>query len=312
MAVYTQLQENEIRKIGADYGLTIVDFAPIEAGASNSNYLLHTQQGDYVLTFFGDKTLAHANKLGQLLLLLAEHEFPTTRLLHPVKGGLTTMHKGKAVMLKAHIVGEMYQDLDEAMLRQIGAMMARLHQLPVPDFVPNGLSSGWQCLPDIVDQNVDPEYEAWIAKRLAELARRLPRELSRGLIHGDIFYDNVLFVGKKLAAIIDLEEATSYYKVFDLGMGIVGSCCGKSTVVLAKARALVDGYQQIRALEGKEKRALQLFIEYAATIVSCWRFWKYHIDTPIAEKADKHRQMRRIAKEIRGIPQARFLDAVCA
>ena len=312
MAVYTQLQENEIRNIGADYGLTIVDFAPIEAGAGNSNYLLHTQQGDYVLTRFDNKTLDYATRLGRLLLLLAEHKFPTTRLLPPVKGGLTITHKGKAVMVKAYIVGEMYQDLDEAMLRQIGAAMARLHQLPVPDFVSNMLTYGWLRLPSIVDQNVDPEYEGWIANRFTEFEQRLPQELPRGLVHGDIFYDNVLFDGKKLAAIIDMEEATHHYKAFDLGMGIVGMCCRKSTVELYQARALVNGYRQIRELEEGEKKALQLLCEYAAASVSCWRFWRYHIDTRIAEKANKHRQMMHLAEEIASIPQARFLDAVCA
>ncbi len=312
MTVYTQLQENDIREIGDAYGLSIVDFEPIEAGASNSNYLLHTRQGKYVLTLFDDKSLDHVTRLGQLLLMLAEREFPTPRLLHPVKGGLIITHKRMSVMIKAYISGEVHVDLDEAMLHQVGAAMARLHQLAVPDFLSNKQLYGWEHFPGVVSQNVDPEYETWIANRLAELERRVPRDLPSGLIHGDIFYDNVLFVDKKLAAIIDMEEATHYYKVFDLGMAIVGMCCSKLTPELAKARALVNGYRHIRELESGEKNALQLFSEYAAASVSCWRFWKYHIDTSSAEKADKHRHMVRIAEEIRRIPRARFLDAVCA
>ncbi len=190
--------------------------------------------------------------------------------------------------------------------------MARLHQLAVPEFLLNQRTYGWQYLSSVIDQNVDPEYEVWIANRFTELTQRLPQELPRGLVHGDIFYDNVLFVGKKLAAIIDLEEATHHYKAFDLGMGIVGMCCRKSTVELDQARALVNGYRQIRELEEGEKKALQLLCEYAAASVSCWRFWRYHVDTRIAEKANKHRQMMHLAEGIRNIPRARFLNAVCA
>jgi homoserine kinase type II len=312
MTVYTQLQARDVRDLCDDYGLAVLDFEPIEAGASNSNYVLHTRQGRYVLTFFDDKTLDHATRLARLLLLLEEYEFPAPRLLPPVEGGLIVTREGKAVMVKAYIAGEVHHDLDQAMLRQIGAAMARLHQVPVPEFLAHKQTYGRECLPDVVDQNVDPEYETWVASRFAELERRLPRELPSGLIHGDLFYDNVLFVDGELEAIIDLEEAIYHYKGFDLGMGIVGTCCRDSAVVLDKARALVDGYRRVRELEEGEKKALQSFCEYAATSVSCWRFWKYHVDMPSAEKADKHRHMVRIAENIRSIPRERFWDAVCA
>ena len=76
------------------------------------------------------------------------------------------------------------------------------------------------------------------------------------------------------------------------------------------ARSLVNGYQQVRMLGKKEKDALQLFTEHAATAVSCWRFWKYHIHTRITENADKHRQMMYLAKEIGDIPRTQFIDGV--
>ena len=130
------------------------------------------------------------------------------------------------------------------------------------------------------------------------------------MIHGDLFYDNVLFEGRRLKAIIDFEETTCEDNVFDLGMGIVGMCGVGTGVVLEKARALVSGYEQVRELEAREKRALQMFVEYAAATVSCWRYWKYHIDGPSEENADKHRQMARIAEEIKCVPKAKFSEVV--
>ena len=309
MAVYNLFQENDIQEIAKPYGLTVVSYEPIEAGASNSNFLLHTQQGHYILTVFDDQNMDFANGLGRLLLILAEYDFPTTRLLSPIKGGTCTVYDGKPVMIKVYITGQVHPDLDKIMLRQVGAEMARLHQIPVPDFLSGRIPYGVESFPHVVGQNIDPEYESWIAKRLPDLEQKIQQDLPYGLIHSDVFYDNVLFAGQKLKAIIDFEDAMHYFKVFDLAMGIVG-LCWNLTGALDKAGALVNGYQQIRELEAREKETLQLFVEYAATTVSCWRFWKYHIDECIAEKADMHWHMVKIAEEARGIPQAQFSDTV--
>jgi homoserine kinase type II len=310
MATYIQLQESDVQKIAELYDLTLIDFAPIEGGASKSNYLLHTRQGKYVLTVFGSKMLELVTRLGQLLLLLAKYKFPTSRLLLSVQGEATTTYREMPVMIKVHIAGQVYRELDQTMLRQVGVAMARLHQLSVPDRLLDKQLYGIPHFSSIVGHGFDPEFETWIVQRLADLEQRIPQELPQSLIHGDLFYDNVLFVGKKLKAFIDFEDALYYYKGFDLGMGIVGLCSSESVLALDKVRALVAGYQRIRQLEEKEKETLQLFSEYAATLVSCWRYWKYNIDTPIAKKASKYLPMVRIAERIGDIPPASFLEAV--
>ena len=310
MATYIQLRESDVQKIAELYDLTPIDFEPIEGGASKSNYLLHARQGSYVLTVFGPKMLDLVARLGQLLLLLAEHKFPTSRLLLSVQGEATTVYREMPVMIKVYIAGQVCRELGQTMLRQIGVGVARLHQLSVPDHLLDKQLYGIPPFSSIVGHGFDPEYETWIVQRLAYLEQRIPQELPQSLIHGDLFYDNVLFVGKKLEALIDFEDALYHYSGLDLGMGIVGLCSRESVVALDKVRALVAGYERIRQLEDKEKETLQLFSEYAATLVSCWRYWKYNIDTPMAIKARKYRPMVRIAERIGNIPQARFLEAV--
>ncbi len=310
MAIYAQLQQNDIQKIAANYDLIVAEFEPIDGGAGNSSYLLHTQHAKYVLTVCDDKALIDVVRMGQLLLLLKEYNFPTTRLLSPLNRDIVTMYMDKPVMLKVYIDGHVCESLDDVMLSQVGAKMARLHQVPAPDFLPDKHSYGRQVFSSVIGRNINAEYESWLAKQLYYLERNIPPGLPCGLIHGDLFYDNVLFERKKFRAIIDFEEACRYYKGFDLGMGIVGLCAESTTVALDKARALVSGYQQVRKLEQIEKETLQLFVQYAATATSYWRFWKYHIDTPSADKADKHWQMMRIAEGVNGISKARFWEAV--
>ena len=310
MARYMQLQNTDIEKIAGYYGLTVVNFEPIEGGAGNSSYLLQTRQGSYVLTVFDDKSWAEVVSIGRLLLHLAEYKFPTTRLLAPTKGGVASMYRGKPVLLKAYIVGQVCRDLDETILASIGAAMAHLHQVPAPDFLPDHHPYGRQVFATVIGQNINSEYENWLAGRLTYLEQHLSPELPQGLIHGDLFYDNVLVKENEFRAIIDFEESCHYYKAFDLGMGILGLCTEKRTVALDKARRLVMGYQQVRMLGVREQKALQLFVEYAAIATSFWRFWKYNIHTPVTEKANTHWQMVRLAEAIADIPKARFWEAV--
>ena len=310
MAVHAQLRESEIRGIADSYDLTMVDYEPIVAGAGNSNYLVRAQQASYVLTVFEDTTFALTVEHGRLLSLLKDYAFPSPRPLLTANGKIAIMHNDKPVMMKEYVAGRVYRYPNKTMLHRVGTSMAKLHQVPRPDFLSTRQPYGVQKFPSIQGQNIDAEYEGWIARRFPYLEQQRPQGLPRGLIHGDIFYDNVLFEGTRLKAIIDFEDAAYEDKVFDLGMAIVGLCREGQGIVPEKARALVKGYEQIRELEEAETRALQLYVEYAAATVSCWRYWKYHIDAPSVENADKHRQMVRVAERVRNIPKARFLEMV--
>lgn len=309
MVKYSQLQENDIQEIANNYELTVIDFESIEGGSGNSNYLLHAEQGKFVLTVF-EIDLARAISMGKLLLYLEEFDFPAIRLYPLAKGDPTTTYLGKPIIIKPYIFGQVCKELDATMLGQAGMAMASLHQIPAPDFLPEVHDYGLEAFSNAIGQNIDPEFETWLAERRAYLERNISPGLPRGLIHGDLFYDNLLFEGNKFKVIIDFEEACRYYKVFDLGMGVLGLCVEGTKVNLAKTRALVIGYQKIRSLAEQEKECLQLFAEYAAIATSYWRFWKFNIHSPIAEKADKHWQMVAIARNVSAIPKAQFMEAV--
>ena len=309
MAQYTELNEKEINEIATAYDLQLVDYKPIEQGAGSSNYLLQTRQKNYVLTIF-EITWDRVANLVNILSLLEKFNFPTTRLLNLAAGGVTTKFQGKPVLVKQYISGQVVKNLDDTMLNQIGIAMARLHDIPAPDSLADNHAYGLQTFRNVIGQNIDPEYETWLTQKHLYFDQLIPLELPRGLIHGDLFFDNVLFEGKVFKAIIDFEEVCQYYKVFDLGMGIVGLCSEETKINLNKVRSLVMGYQQVRVLEKQEKENLQLFVEYAAIATSKCRFWQYNIDTPIAEKAYYHWQMVKVAKEVTNISKVRFLETL--
>ncbi|MCH7973676.1 MAG: homoserine kinase [Bacteroidetes bacterium] len=307
MTQYTELNKKEINEIATAYDLELLNYEPIEQGDGSSNYLLHTIQNNYVLTVF-EITRDRVANLVNILSLMEKFNFPTTRILNLTVGGMTTTIQGKPVLVKQYISGQVVKDLDDTMLNQIGIVMARLHDIPAPDFLADKHAYGLQTFPSVIGKNIDREYEVWLTQKHLYFNKFIPKELPHGLIHGDMFFDNVLFEGKVLKAVLDFEEVCQYYKVFDIGMGIVGLCSEGTRINLNKVRSLVNGYQQIRVLEKQEKENLQLFVEYAAIATSKYRFWKYNIDTPIAEKAKHHLQMVKVAKDVTSISKARFLE----
>ena len=310
MATYIPLQERDVQKIAAKYNLAITKYEPIAGGAANSSFLLQARGKKYILTIFDEKSWSDVINLGRLLLQLADYKFPTTRLFLSAKGNIATTYQNKPILLKTYIAGQVCQNLNDTILAEIGAAMARLHQVPAPDFLPDEHPYGRQIFSTVIGQNIDSDYETWLDRQVAYLHQHLPLPLPRGLIHGDLFYDNVLIECSKLCAMIDFEEACHYYQVFDLGMGIVGLCANDINVSLSKARSLLKGYQHVRLLDESEQEALQLFVEYAATATSFWRYWKYNFHTPVAEKGTTHWQMVRMADKLAAISKTKFREAI--
>jgi homoserine kinase type II len=304
------MNEQDVQDISGRYNLTLVNYESIADGGANTNYLVHTPLGRCVLTVFEEQTFDQVVKLGQLLQLLQAQAYPTPVPLLASNRARVLLYKDKPVMMKAYVEGAVVRNLSVEMLHQAGVALAELHQIPLPDCVSSRAPYGARKLQYLVGHNLDSRYETWLVQQLADYAQHKPIDLPHGLIHGDLFYDNVLFAGQRLQAILDFEEVSCDDLVFDLGMGIVGLCRIGGRVILEKARALVQGYEQVRALEARERRVLQMCVVYAAATVSCWRYWKYHIAEPDETRAVKYRQMVQVAKRIQRIPQDEFSAVV--
>jgi homoserine kinase type II len=309
MAQYVKLQESEIHQIMSEYALHPIDYKIIDGGAGNTSYWVGTIKNQFVLTIF-EINPDLVSKVCDLLCLLEKYAFPTTRIQKLANGDSLTSYQGKAVLLKPYIIGAVEKELDATMLEQLGEMMGKLHAIPSPDSLPDRYEYDLQTFPPLTKQGIHQEYENWLAEKYIYLKENISEDLPRGLIHGDLFYDNVLFDGKELKAIIDFETVCNFYQVFDLGMALIGLCLKDSQVDLKKARLFLKGYQKIRTLETQEKESLQLFAEYAAIAISSWGFWKYNIDTPIAEKSEKHMEMFEIANNANAIPNRVFVDTI--
>jgi homoserine kinase type II len=309
MTQYTKLLENEIQETGSKYELKIFGSKSIKEGIGNSNYEIETNQGKHILTVFEIESF-RVKQMSKVLRLLEKYEFPAPRIKKTKKGGVLAKYREKLVMVKPYISGQAQEELEEVQVSQIGTALAKLHEIPAPKYLSRNHTYVEKTYPQVIEQEIDQDYGKWVRERHKRIVENIPSDLPVGLVHGDIFYDNVLFEGEKFKAILDFEDVSRIYKVFDLGMAVVGTCTDETEITLSKVRALVKGYQKIRMLEEAERDSLQEFVEWAAVLTSTWRFWKYNIEMPSIEESRKHTQMVAIAKNISSIPKEEFAQAV--
>jgi homoserine kinase type II len=295
--------------IAGKYALEVTRYEPLAQGVGNSNYLINTDQGKHILTVFEIKP-ARVTYLRKILLLLEKHSFPAPRVKYRNDGSVLAKYQEKAVMIKPYIRGQVLKDLNEGQVYQAGTALAELHEIPAPQYLPAQHVYVEKFYPKVMEQEFGQVYREWARKRHRNILENLPAKLPVGLVHGDLFCDNLLFEDGNFKAILDFEEVSRIYKVFDLGMAIVGICTEDTEIMVDKARALVAGYQDIRLLAEAEVDSLQDFIEWAAVLTSVWRFWKYKIDMPDIEKPRKYTQMVDIAKNASAIPKDDFKAAV--
>jgi homoserine kinase type II len=319
MATFTQLNHTEVQQLMHNYALDVVEYKPLIGGNGNSSFIVKTAQATYVLTVCDDKPFEEVSDIAQLLKLLESHHICCTRLIAPVDHALLTTFDGKAVMLKGYIEGQVLEHLNAQQLQQVGEQAAKLNSIPAPDYIPTEHPYGRTFFPLAIGLNIDKKFEVWLANELTFLYQNVSLDLPRGLIHGDLFYDNFLFgtapEQNQFKALIDFEEACNYYLVFELGMAIIGACvsgdeAGTEAVDFTKARALIAGYQKVRPLAQLEKASLQMFVRYAATATSYWRFKQYNVVNPSDELAAHHWGMVKLAQDVTDIPSTEFLARV--
>ena len=307
MATYTKLSHNQLSKIIGRYDLNPVsNISPMAGGNSNTSFLIEKEEAKYVLTILEEKNEEQVSQLALLLKWLKKHQFDTTRICRTTKGRHFTLIKKKPVIIKKWIKGGIIDELNTPMLKRAGKALAQLHLVPVPDFLPKTHSFGIKTFKQVLNSKLDLKYVAWLQKKMHWINRKFPEKLPKGIVHGDLFFDNIIFKRKKLKAIIDFEEACQHYLAFDLGMSIVGLCKEGESINLKKARAFISGYEKIRPLTKGEKKHLQFFTEYAAISTSKWRFWKYNIESNRPGYENKHWEMVNTAKYVHKIPKNTF------
>jgi homoserine kinase type II len=268
MALLTPLSLDDARRLGARYDLSVASVSGIPAGSVNSNYALTLDDGARVfLRVYEEQTQASARGEALLLDHLAAHGVATPRpfRLRDEAGAFIAEHAGKPVAVFPWAPGEALCQArvtpDAAF--QVGAALARVH---VAGESYAGASRSRFGVTQLAERIRGLERTALPAELVAvveRLARRLERFEHRdpdkapgaGLVHGDLFRDNVLWEGGAISALLDFESASRESRPFDLMVTIL-AWCFTDELSPALAHALAQGYVSVRPLPEEEAARL--------------------------------------------------------
>ena len=293
MAVYTHLGAEELARLIAEYEVgALVSAKGIAEGVSNSNWLLETTGGRFILTMYERRIdVAQLPFFLGLLDHLAAAGCAVPATIHDHSGAALKEVDGKAVALIEFLPGVSPNEPTPSQARAVGAELARVH-LAAMDFMPqreNDLSpKDTSAILDGCGMNalraIDPALP-----EVAESARRVveqwPRGLPRSIIHSDLFPDNVLLLGDKVSGMIDFYFAAHDMMAYDVAVTHAAWCFDKrgEQFDASVGKALVEGYESVRPLEPAEREALPLLAEGA-----CLRFVASRAEDWLDTPADAH------------------------
>ncbi|MBU0972795.1 MAG: homoserine kinase [Proteobacteria bacterium] len=306
MADYTHLTPEIIKELIREYDLgELVSMAPLDGGQANSSVKINTRAGAFTLSVCDEKNQEDIRNLTRVLTHLEAHKFPCTRLVTTRDATPFIHYDGKPVYVKAFIEGEVCPNLSPKMLVQVGTAMAKLHGLdPVPGMAGH-FPYGLQSFDEIFDTS--HPYVDWLRGKKKFLETAIDPAMKKGVIHGDIFWDNLVFSHGRLTAVLDFEEACTYYTLFDMGMAAVGCCAPRGSLSMDRIKQLITGYQQVCPLTKPEKKQLKIFVEYAAVSASFWRFRQYNLRYFSSAKKDNYRELSILADQVHAMDAGCFL-----
>lgn len=262
MALLTPMTLAQARTIGEDYGLEVLAVDALAAGSVNSNFRFETRErGPVFVRVYEEQGVQGAARELELLCELQRIGVPTAAPLMRAGGGYVSVYGGKPVGVVPWIEGEILcfgRATPDVVLR-LGRALAQVHVSSAKlSHVPSG-RFGVQNLfyrLDAIDAATSAfaKDTAFIRQRLTRYAEAPSAHLPRGLIHGDLFRDNVLFRHGELVALIDFESASDGVFVYDL-MVCVHAWCYGAGFDLERVGALLAGYSEVRALTPEEVAA---------------------------------------------------------
>jgi homoserine kinase type II len=289
VAVYTHIGAEEMARLIGEFDVgALVSAKGIAEGVENSNWLVDTTDGRFILTVYEKRVKAEDLPffLG-LLDHLAAAGCPVPRTIHDRTGAAFRTWKGKALALIEFLPGVSLDAPTSAQARAVGESLAAVH-LAGRDFAPrrpNALGlAGWRPLAAACDghwDEIDPTPGALIHRELAAVEADWPRGLPESAIHADLFPDNVLMQGDRVRGLIDFYFACTDAMAYDLAVTHAAWCFDKAgeRFDAELSAALLAGYRAVRPLSAEEQAALPILARGAALRFTLTRAYDW-LNTP--------------------------------
>ncbi|HUJ03044.1 MAG TPA: homoserine kinase [Rhizomicrobium sp.] len=305
MAVYTDVSAEDIDRVLETYDIGRArSFKGIAEGVENSNFHLQTDRGGYILTLYEKRV--HEDDLPFFLGLMEHLAARGIACPVPVRcrdGAQSLVINRRPAAILTFLDGVSLRKPEAAHCAEAGAALAALHAAGA-DFAlsrENALSlSGWKRLAEAIALHADeiqPGLRELISSTLGALERDWPEELPGGIIHADLFPDNVLFIDGKVSGLIDFYFACNDAYAYDLAVMLNAWCFETDGAFnLTKGQALIGAYQRHRKLHDDERAALPVLARGAALRFLLTRAydWLNHDSNALVRPKDPREFARRL------------------
>lgn len=273
MSVYTSVDADQITALLGQYPLgSLKDFRGIEAGIENTNYFISTNKADYVLTIFEHASIDDLQFDLQLMEHLAKADIPCPQPLHRIDGELLSIIANKPAALVSRLSGKSPETISPRQCAEVGYWLAHLHiagqGFSLTRKTTRDLNWAATILTALQTHIRTDQYDLLMAE--LSYQRTVTRaHLPQGIIHSDLFNDNVLFDGEKLTGLLDLYDTCTDTLLYDIAITANAWCSQPSGAFNhEKLSALIRAYSNIRPLTDAERSSWPSLTRAAAL-----RFW---------------------------------------
>ena len=276
MAIYTKLTQKNIESLLSNYSLgNLNSFKEIQEGIENTNYFLLVNQKKYILTIY-EKRVKEVDLpfFSNLMSSLNKAGFKCPIPLLNKKNEAVTEFNNKKLMIVSFIEGRAKDILTPEDCKSVGTEAAKMHEITKNFNIrrQNDLSvTSWRKIFNSVKNkciNIHKDLPKLIELNLKDVEEKWPKDLPKGIIHADLFNDNIFFDKNKFSGIIDFYFSCNDFYAFEIAICFNALCFegtqNNLSFNVTKAKNLISGYNKIRKLTDDEKRNIKVLSQGAA------------------------------------------------
>ena len=287
MAVYTKLSENDLREFFSKYNLgKLLNYEGMQEGIENTNYFIQTDNGKFILTVY-EKRVEEKDLpfFVGLMKNLFDANFPSPKPIINKNGNYVTEIYEKKAAVVSFLDGLSKKNLNSGNCYEVGVHAAKLHIITknLTQKRENRLSiNSWRKIYKNIQKDcsrIHPNLTKIIEKNLDEIESNWPKNIPSGIIHADLFPDNIFFRGNRLTGIIDFYFSCCDFYAFEIAICLNALCFeGKNENLsfnITKSKKFIDGYSSIKKLTEDEKKSLKTLCQGAAMRFLLTRVFDY-------------------------------------
>jgi len=306
MAVYTQISIDELNLFLSKYNIDkINEFSGIKGGTSNSNYLLTADNKKFILTIFEERTnQENLPFYFDLMNHLNAHDIKCPEVIKDKQGNFSNSIKQKHAVITSFLTGSSLEKIKPIHCSNLGLTIAKMHNASEKLNIKRENELGFDKLGIIIEKlktykkHIDDEKLKFIEDEFLFLSKEINKDLPSGIIHADLFPDNIFFEENNLTGIIDFYFSCNDFYAYEIAICLNAWCFEDSNNEFnpTKAKYLLGSYNQERKFSNEEVEALPLLARASALRYLLTRLLDFysHEDSDLILKKDPNEYISKL------------------